>query len=177
MGKRGGRSKHMPMGFDAKRLKAMGPSALIREGWQKLHGWPGGSRLFDRVLGAAIPYTGALGAEVVTLERGFARVRLRERRGVRNHLRSIHAIALANLAELTGNLALAYSLPDSSRFIVTGLSIEYKKKARGVVEATCRCDPPSTIHRQEYELQVAIRDSADAIVSTALIKTLVSPLP
>jgi uncharacterized protein (TIGR00369 family) len=166
----------MPLGLNTKGLKSMGPATWIREGWHRLQGWPGGPRLFNRLLGAAIPYTGALGAEVLTLERGYAQVRLRERRAIRNHLSSIHAIALANLAELTGNLALAYSLPDNTRFIVTGLSIEYKKKARGVIEATCRCDPPSATERQEYVLQVTIKDASGTVVSTASIKTLVSPI-
>src|SRR5690242_2374575 len=89
-------------------LKTRSAAEWIRDGWRRLQHVPGGRRLFDRLLGIAIPYTGALGAEVVSLSNGHARVRLRERRGVRNHLHSIHAIALANLAELTGNLALVH---------------------------------------------------------------------
>jgi uncharacterized protein (TIGR00369 family) len=158
------------------RLRGLGPGAWIREGWQKLHGLPGGPRLFQRALGAAIPYTGSLGAEIVTLEPGHARVRLSQRRAIQNHLGSIHAIALANLAELTGNLALAYSLPDDARFIVTGLSIEYTKKARGRIEAVCRCVPPDGSERREYPLEVHISDAHGARVASAVIKTLVSPV-
>ena len=58
-----------------------------------------------------------------------------DRRAVRNHLDCVHAIALANLAELAGNVALAYSLPDDARFIVSGMEIEYLKKARGMITA------------------------------------------
>jgi acyl-coenzyme A thioesterase PaaI-like protein len=125
----------------------------------------------------AIPYTGALGAHVLTLEPGYAKVQLVERRAIRNHLRSIHAIALSNLAELTGNLALAFSLPENSRFIVVAMSIEYKKKARGVIQAECRCDPPSSAERQEYELHINLSDAGGAVVATAVLKTLVSPVP
>jgi acyl-coenzyme A thioesterase PaaI-like protein len=162
--------------LNADRLRSMGPGAWIREGWQRLKGIPGGSYLFDRLIGLAIPYTGALGAHVVTLEPGHAEVQLVERRAVRNHLSSIHAIALANLAELTGNLALAYSLPEDSRFIVTAFSIEYKKKARGVITAECRCDPPSTAERQEYELRISLTDASGTVVSVAVLRTLVSPV-
>ena len=156
-------------------LRTRSAAEWIREGWQRLQGLPGGPRLFDRLLGLAIPYTGALGAEVVSLERGHARVRLRDRRGVRNHLNSIHAIALANLAELTGNLALVYSLPADSRFIVTALGIEYLKKARGEILAECRCEPLESAERREYELGVELRDASGTVVAKARLKTLVSP--
>lgn len=160
----------------AERLRSMSVSAWIREGWQRLSSVPGGKRVFDRLIGAAIPYTGALGAHAEALGPGYACVRLDERRAVRNHLKSIHAIALCNLAELTGNLALAYSLPEDSRFIVTKLSIEYKKKARGSIVAECHCEPPRSAERQEYELPISLTDQSGAVVATALLTTLVSPL-
>lgn len=158
-------------------LRSRSAAEWIREGWQRLHGLPGGSRLFDRLIGLAIPYTGALGAEVISLESGRARVRLRDRRGVRNHLDSIHAIALANLAELTGNLALVYSLPRDGRFIVKSLAIDYLKKARGDIFADCQCEPLQSSERREYELSVLLTDSSGALVAQARLTTLVSPRP
>lgn len=155
------------------RLRSMGVGAWIREGWQRASRLPGGRLLFSRILGLAIPYTGSMGAEVVTLEPGYAKVQLDERRAVRNHLSSIHAIALCNLAELTGNLALVASLPDDARFIVTKLAIEFKKKARGRITAECRCTPPSSSERREYALDVTLRDAKDDIVSTVVLTTLV----
>lgn len=160
----------------AQRLRSMSTSAWIREGWQRLSALPGGTLIFDRLLGAAIPYTGALGAHIEVLEPGYARVRLDERRAVRNHLKSIHAIALSNLAELTGNLALAYSLPDDARFIVTKICTEYKKKARGSVTAECRCEPPGSSERREYELRISIADGNGVVVAEAVLTTLVSPV-
>jgi acyl-coenzyme A thioesterase PaaI-like protein len=163
----------MTFPLSPRRLRSMGPGAWIREGWQHASRIPGGRLLFSRVLGIAIPYTGSIGAEVVTLEPGYARVQLDERRGVRNHLDSIHAIALANLAELTGNLALVCALPDDARFIVTKLALEYEKKARGRITAECRCDPPSSSERREYEIAVTLRDSKNLVVATAVLTTLV----
>jgi acyl-coenzyme A thioesterase PaaI-like protein len=163
----------MTISLSPQRLRSMGPGAWIREGWQHASRVPGGRLVFSRLLGIAIPYTGSIGAEVLTLEPGYAKVQLEERRAIRNHLSSIHAIALANLGELTGNLAIACALPDDGRFIVTKLAIEYKKKARGRIIAECRCDPPTSADRREYQLDVALRDASGADVASVVLTTLV----
>ncbi|MEN9577916.1 MAG: hypothetical protein RJA70_925 [Pseudomonadota bacterium] len=136
---------------------------------------PGGRTLYSKLIGAVIPYTGSIDAEMVELRTGFARARLRDRRQVRNHLDSIHAIALANLAELAGNSALAYSLPDRSRFIVSKLVIEYKKKARGDITATCDCPIPSSNQKQEYLVPISLTDDKGDEVASVLLTTLVGP--
>jgi len=163
----------MPSPLSLKQLSALGIGTWIRGGWQYARRVPGGRKLFSRALGLAIPYTGSIGAEVLELEPGYAKVQLADRRAVRNHLESIHAIALSNLGELTGNLALVASLPDDARFIVTKLAIEFKKKARGRIVAECRCAPPESSERKEYELRVDLRNSDDEVVASVVLSTLV----
>jgi acyl-coenzyme A thioesterase PaaI-like protein len=148
---------------------------LIRDAWNRLHVIPGGKRVFSRLVGTAAPYTGSIGAQVVALSRGSSRVVLRDRRAVRNHLRCIHAVALANLAELTGNVAVAYSLPDDARFIVAGMDIDYVKKARGTVTGVCECELPSTSDRVEIEVPVQILDGSGDVVASARLRTLIGP--
>jgi len=163
----------MSLSLSPQRLRSMGAGAWIREGWRRLSGLPGGRRAFSRLLGVAIPYTGSVGADVLALEPGFAKVALDDRRAVRNHLNSIHAIALANLGELTGNLALVCALTDNGRFIVTRLAIDYEKKARGRIIAECRCEPPTSAERREYELLVTLSDSSGDRVASVVLTTLV----
>ncbi|MFO0725337.1 MAG: DUF4442 domain-containing protein [Myxococcota bacterium] len=152
-----------------------GKKNAVRELWDRLHGWPGGKALFSRITGSAAPYTGTIGAEVVELRRGFSKVTMRDRRAVRNHLNSVHAVALVNLAELTGNVALAYSMPDDARFIVAGLSIDYLKKARGTITGICECPVPETNARQEYSVVVRMENEAGEEVARATLKSLVGP--
>jgi acyl-coenzyme A thioesterase PaaI-like protein len=154
-----------------------GPKNLVREMWDRVSPMPAGRLLFSKLVGQAAPYTGSMGARVVELRRGYSEVILHERRKVRNHLKCVHAIALANLAEMTGNVALAYGMPDDARFIVAGLSIEYLKKARGTITATCESPTPETNARTEYDVLVVMRDAGGDEVARCTLRTLVGPKP
>ncbi len=151
------------------------PRNLVRLAWDGLARVPLGRAVFSRAVGLAAPYTASVGARVEVLRRGHAEVVLRDRRAVRNHLDCVHAIALANLAELAGNLAVSYSMPDDARFIVAGMSIDYVKKARGTIRATASCPAPETSARAEYEVPVELRDPTGTLVARAILRTIVGP--
>jgi acyl-coenzyme A thioesterase PaaI-like protein len=131
--------------------------------------------LFTKAVGLAAPYTSTIGAHVEVLRKGHAEVTLKDRRAVRNHLDCVHAIALCNLAELAGNVAVAYSLPDDARFIVAGLSIEYLKKARGTIRAVVDAPVVETSARREYDVLVRMLDARGEEVARANLRTLVGP--
>jgi acyl-coenzyme A thioesterase PaaI-like protein len=148
---------------------------FVREAWDRLHRLPGGTRAFSRMIGVAAAYTGTMGAHVRDVRRGYARVELPDRPRVRNHLRCIHAIALANLAELTGNVGVAYSLRDDQRFIVAGMSIDYLAKARGTITGESSFELPDEDGRFEVEIPVELRDPSGKTVARATLKTLIGP--
>jgi len=153
--------------------RSIGPG--LRTQWRRLAGLPAGRWLFSRALGRHVPYTGTLGAVVRVLEPGHCLVELRERRRLRNHLDSIHAMALGNLAEMVTGLALMNSLPDDARGILTGFSIDYLKKARGMLFAECRCDIPQDNREAEYTLTGEIRDRGGVLVAVARARWLTGP--
>lgn len=149
---------------------------FVRDAWNRLRALPGGKRVFSLLVGRAAPYTGTIGARIEELEVGYARVTLRDRPSVRNHLRCVHAIALANLAEITGNVAVFYALPDDMRFIVAGLSIEYLKKARGTLTAESRPPAiPSSGEKKEIEVVVEIKDAKGELCARTTLRTLIGP--
>lgn len=155
----------------------MPPSAAVRlrQTWNTLSGLPGGRWLFSRIFGWLVPYTGTAGLWVDTLRPGYARVMMRDRRGVRNHLRSIHAVALANLAEAASGLAMNIALPDEARAIVTRLTIDYRKKARGTLVAECEAGLPDVTAEHEVVVVSEVKDATGDVVAVATVTWRVGP--
>jgi acyl-coenzyme A thioesterase PaaI-like protein len=152
-----------------------GSGQLLRRAWQSLSPLPGGKLLFSRLLGTINPYTGSIGARFVELGPGHAVTQLQERRQVQNHVNSIHAVALMNLAEVTTGLALMFALPADARGLPINLSINYHKKGRGLVTCECRCAPPATSERHETEVTCTIHDGAGVLVADASARWMIGP--
>jgi acyl-coenzyme A thioesterase PaaI-like protein len=151
------------------------PGARILSLWRMLSPWPGGRWLFSVIVGQTAPYTSTIGARIVELRPGYVRAQMRDRRIVRNHLKSVHAVALVNLAEETSGLAMLTGLPPALRAIVVGLSIEYLKKARGTLVAESTVDLPPITESREIQIQAAIRDGGGDVVARATVRWLVGP--
>ena len=160
-------------GFISKQINA--DRNIVRTLWDKLEPLPGGKHLFSKLIGRAAPYTGSINAKVQELRPGYSKVILEDKPSLRNHLDCVHAVALVNLAEVTGNLALSYTLPDDARFIVAGLSIDYIKKSRGLITGTCESPLISTSEKKEYPIDVVMQDTQGNVVARAKLQTLVGP--
>ena len=134
--------------------------------WQRLNTLPFGARVFSRFLGWYAPYSGSIGSRVEALQPGYAQVTLRDRRHLRNHLNSIHAVALMNLGEIATGLAVLTSLPTNMRGIVLGLQAEYLKKSRGTLTARAKFELPSQVDdRTPCEVKTEIVDKAGDVVA------------
>lgn len=143
--------------------------------WDTLSSIPFGKYFFDLLIKIYIPYTGSMSAKVQELKPGYAKVTLQDRRKVRNHLKSVHAIALANLAEYTGNLALVCGMPEDARFIVKNISIDYLKKGRGTLTGECHAPRVENSEKNEFSVEVTIKDFEGDVVATGKLLTLVGP--
>lgn len=146
------------------------PAAGLLKLWKQCEGLPFGRTLFSLLIGMRVPYSGSIGATVLTLEPGHVRLALRDRNHVRNHLGSVHAVALTNLGELASGLAMMAALPASVRGIVRGISIEFSKKARGTLVAESRVTVPAVTGDTELEVTAEVRDAQGEVVATIRVQ-------
>ena len=144
--------------------------------WDRLRRLPGGSFLFGRVIRFGIPYTASVRPIVKEVRAGYARVEMRDRRRVANHLGSIHAIALANIGEFTGGLAMTATVPSNVRSILVRLEVEYLKKARGRVIAECHCTVPAVREATNHNVTTNVRDESGDDVARVTASWRLSPL-
>jgi acyl-coenzyme A thioesterase PaaI-like protein len=144
---------------------------------RKITRWPAGHWLFSRAICFKAPYFGTIAPRIVSLEPNRCEVRIRDRRRVHNHIGTVHAIALCNLAELAAGVMTDATLPPSMRWIPKGMTVEYLKKATGTMHGVATPDIPLVESSSGYTLPVTVvvkNDAGDAVFR-ASIEMWVSP--
>ena len=145
--------------------------------WRRMRRWPAGEWLFSRMVCFHAPYFGSIAPRITALEEGLCEARLRDRRAVHNHIGTVHAIALCNLAELCAGLMTDASLPPGMRWIPKGMSVRYLAKARGTLTGIATPEFEPRVAGEGYELPVLVevKDAAGTTVFDARVAMWLSP--
>ena len=149
----------------------------LLETYRRITRLPAGHWLFSRAICFKAPYFATIAPRITRLEPGRCEVRIADRRRVHNHIGTVHAIALCNLAELAGGVMVDASLPPSMRWIPKGMTVQYLRKAKGTMHAVAT---PATALREAAEgydlpVDVDVHDDAGEKVFHACIDMWVSP--
>lgn len=152
-------------------------AATVLQLYRKCETLPLGKWLFSQLVCWKAPYFASISPRILRLEPGRGEARIAHRRGVTNHLGTVHAIAMCNLAEFIGGLATDVSIPASMRWIPRGMTVEYLKKAQGTLHAVATFDQPPHAADAGYALpaRVQITDPGGETVFRAIIDMWVSP--
>jgi acyl-coenzyme A thioesterase PaaI-like protein len=151
-------------------------SASLLSLYRRITRWPGGHWLFGRAVCFRAPYFATIAPRFVALEPGRCEVRMRDRRRVHNHIGTVHAIALCNLAELSAGVMAEATLPAGMRWIPKGMTVEYLSKATGGMHAVATPDAPlvASDAGHEWPVVVLVTDQAGVAVFRARIAMWVS---
>jgi acyl-coenzyme A thioesterase PaaI-like protein len=93
------------------------------------------------LLGNIVPFLGTarLRFEEVTTERVV--VSIKNRRRVQNHIKGVHAAAMALLAETATGFAVGMNLPDDKLPLIKSLKVNYTKRSTGNMRAVAELTP------------------------------------
>lgn len=152
-------------------------SAPVLSLYRRITRWPAGHWIFSRLICFKAPYFATIAPRFVALEPGRCEVRIRDRRRVHNHIGTVHAIALCNLAELSAGVMTDATIPADMRWIPKGMTVEYLKKAVGTLHgvATPETAVRSAIDGYEWPVEVRVTDAAGETVFRARVMMWVSP--
>lgn len=117
----------------------------------------------NRAIHHAIPFTGTAGLRFDELDPELVRVRLPNRRRVRNHIRGVHAAAAALLAETASGLIVGLHLPDDRLPLLKTMAFRYTRRARGSLTADATLTREQiadigTLERGEVKVAVNVWD-------------------
>lgn len=147
--------------------------------YRKFERWPLGQWFFSRAVCFKAPYFGTISPRFTLLENGRCEAIIEDRPRLHNHIGTVHAIALCNLAELTAGVMTDASLPKGMRWIPKGMTVSYLKKAKGRLRGVATPNVPIVATETGYDLPVNVDvfDLEGEHVFNAEIRMWLSPTP
>lgn len=89
-----------------------------------------GNESFGKVVGEMAPYFATIDPVFHELRPGYCEILIPNTESVRNHLGTLHAIAMCNGAELVAGLTTDVSIPSGRRWIPVGMQVQYLAMAK-----------------------------------------------
>lgn len=121
--------------------------------------------LLSRLFNSVVKFAGTAGIRITQASAQRVVVQLRNRRRVQNHIKGVHAAAMALLGETASGLVFGLSVPDDKIPLLKSMHVDYLRRAEGnlCAEASLSAEQVATIGRAdkgELEVTVVITDDA-----------------
>ena len=146
--------------------------------WNKTATLPAGKRIFSIAFAQKAPYFATIRPRFVEIRPNRAELVIPKRRGVHNHLGTVHAIALCNGLEAAMGALAEASIPSDKRWIPKGMDVSYTAKATTDITCIAETDPEQW-ESGDPDLHVRVRGQRTdgEVVITGVIKLWVTPKP
>lgn len=146
--------------------------------WNRASSLPQGRRAFSLAFSQKAPYFATVRPLFVELRPNYAELRIKKRRGVQNHIGTVHAIALCNGLEAAMGALAEVSIPSDKRWIPKGMDISYTAKADSDVRCIAETDPAQW-EGDDPDLPVRVKGVRQdgTVVIEGVIRLWVTPKP
>jgi acyl-coenzyme A thioesterase PaaI-like protein len=141
--------------------------------WHKLSAYPGGRFLFSKFVQYKAPYFKTVNAMVEELKPNYARLKIKKRRTVENHIGTVHVIAICNLLEMAMGACAEASIPKHLRWIPKGMSVDYTAKAGSDITGIAQIDPEQW-RPGDLDVVITALDDKGVVVLKGVIKLWIS---
>lgn len=131
--------------------------------------------LLSRLFGSQVKLAGTAGIRVVEMTRTRAVLSIANRRRVQNHIKGVHAAAMALLAESATGFLVGMNLPEQKLLLIKTLKVDYRQRAVGglTAVASLTAEQISAMAEQDRgEVWVAVRvtdESGNAPIDCAML--------
>lgn len=115
--------------------------STVMDLYTKVSKLPQGRRIFSLLFSQKAPYFATVRPRFVELRPNYAELLIRQRRGVQNHIGTVHVIAICNGLEAAMGALAEATVPADRRWIPKGMDVEYTAKATSDITCIAETDP------------------------------------
>ena len=146
------------------------PANRLAKSLGKLDRVPASLRTSARsfVLGRVVKFVGTAGLTIEELTPSRAVVSVKNRKKVQNHIGSVHAAAMALIAETASGFVVGMNVPDAAVPVIKSMHIDFVRRAKGSLRAVAELNEVQlkairTTERGEVTPTVTVTDEAGEV--------------
>ncbi len=109
--------------------------------YQKFMAWPFGQKIFSMVVARKAPYFATINPRILELRPHYCECFIKKHRGVHNHIKTVHVIAISNGLEMAMGVMAEASIPKHLRWIPKGMNLQYTAKAGTDIRCVAQVKP------------------------------------
>lgn len=115
------------------------------------------STLWSKAFGRVVPMVGTANIRYLEVDQHHVTVRLENQRNMQNHIKGIHAAAMALLAETATGFLTGLHVPDNRILLIKSLHVDYVKVVQGGLTAT------ATLSKEQQDY-IAAQDKGEMLI-------------
>ena len=128
--------------------------------YSKVTRLPAGKGIFSVLFSQKAPYFATVRPRFTELRPNYAELTIKKRRGVQNHIGTVHVIAICNGLEAAMGALAEATVPSNKRWIPKGMQVSYTAKATSNITCIAETDPEAWTG-DDPDLPVRIRGVRD----------------